>query len=175
MSLSKNEIAAKELVSNTTYINWIEKYMQKIETFNTNDIHFCKSKRDKAMIKKLPLFYKGIEMYARRNYIYPIVSGEDLYESYSYTVKYNNTLYTITIDSEIWDDIPCCTCTRFALLEQVMDFEDIMQDKDRENLDLIKDKVDCLTSTIEELCDLNISFDTINTIVEDTIMQIQFK
>lgn len=122
------EEKSKILLSNKTYINWLEEFTRKHPKFM--DIEFSEnslSPIDLANIEDYKLFFSGIDGYCRRNYI---PSNPDDY-GYFYYIKYHGVFYKVGV---------ACTHTSFFYCEKlnrcksknVVDFSKVI------NEDLIK-------------------------------------
>ena len=68
----------QEMLSNTDYIKWLDKFTIKHSSFSDGDWLSSSekiSKEDLEKVNDLPLMYEGIEKYASENYIYiPLIT-----------------------------------------------------------------------------------------------------
>ena len=67
-------IKMQEMLSNTDYIKWLDKFTIEYSSFSDNDwLYFPEkiSKEDLEKVNNLHLMYRGIEKYASENYICP--------------------------------------------------------------------------------------------------------
>ncbi len=86
----------KRIMSNTDYIEWLEKFTKDKESFADVEYNYCSEQLkeiDKKNIEDLYLFYDGIERYASNNHIVP--NYFDFGEFYK--IKYNNFYFKIGI------------------------------------------------------------------------------
>lgn len=86
----------KRIMSNTDYIEWLEKFTKDKESFADVEYNYCSEQLkeiDKKNIEDLYLFYAGIERYASNNHIVP--NYFDFGEFYK--IKYNNFYFKIGI------------------------------------------------------------------------------
>ena len=86
----------KRIMSNTDYIEWLEKFTEDKESFADIEYKYCSEQLkeiDQKNIEDLYLFYAGIERYASNNHIVP--KYFDFGEFYK--IKYNNFYFKIGI------------------------------------------------------------------------------
>ena len=76
----------KRMMSNPTYIEWLNQFTQDKDGFSDDDwLYFPEkiSESDREKVEQLCLFYEGIDKYATKNHIYPTNFGY----GYFYTIK----------------------------------------------------------------------------------------
>lgn len=111
----------EEMTSDTQYIDWLEKFTLKRPFFSEEDWQFSAdfSQEDRDNIQDLPLFYRGIDCYARRNYISPSVEGNRV----SYPLKKDDVYYQIGYQME---QERLFYCERVKPVERSINFYSIM-------------------------------------------------
>ena len=155
----------KEIVSNSEYILWLEKFTEKYPSFSDDDWLYKEdeiSKEDKMKVYDLQFFIKEIDDYAIRNYIAEQSDNLGFYNHY-YLIKYNNIGYKIStiIGQDVVD-----SCERIdKITDDFIDFQDIIDNKKPKSAYVIEDKFDELSVIIKELLELKASKRSIEDVV----------
>ena len=143
---------SRDLVSNEDYISWLSKFMEDYPVFTSSDwidVMELLGSEDRSGVMDLHLFYKGISLYAKENYIYP--ESSEGFEYYS--IKYKDFGYRI---AEFGDMRKYWACERISLDEEedFIDFYDIMANKEnpqkKDNDERLKILEDLIVSIIGE-------------------------
>lgn len=163
----------KSMMSNTAYIEWLNKFTQDKDRFSDNEwLYFPEkiSESDRENVEKLCLFYEGIDEYSQQNYIYPIPCEFGDF----YRVKLNDFCFEIGVL------VGQGTLFFFkkASLEdekEFIDFNDIMIGKKQYNVDQINDTLDHLSSIVVTAYESGVSIEAIASTLDNTIKEITFK
>ena len=161
--LNEYQQEKKNIVSNSEYISWLENYTINHPNFTTEDWLYYPNKIsdiDKEMVKKLEIFYGGIESYANKNYIYPSCFEYGVY----YKIKFNNIGYKLSM---VTGQGIRYFCKRVELEnnDEFIDFNDIMNSKVQTNTEYIKNSLEDLSKLLNKMLDNNIP---VESIVETT-------
>ncbi len=136
----------KEMQSNPNYINWLEKFTEKYPRFTDNDFLYdkkLKSLEDNECIDNLNLFYKIIEEYFEKNYIY-LEKNSDF--SRNYKIKYNGIGYKIGC---MIGQGTLFYCERISNPDDTyLDYNDILSNKKQPHTDEINKILEELTTII---------------------------
>ena len=147
--LKVDETKRKEMFSNINYIKWLENFTIKYPDFSDDDwLYFSEkiSQEDNEKVKKLHLFYEGIELYAKKNYIYPIECDFGGY----YNIKLDNIGYEIGM---LVGQGTLFFWKRTSLNKDLeyIDFNDILIDKKKDGVDVITRQLNNLSNKVLEL------------------------
>ncbi len=128
----------KRLFSSYDYMNWLNSFTANTKGFSDEDfLYFPEkiSKEDLDKVNNLGLFFEGIEKYADKNYIYPTMYE---YQSY-YGIKdnANEVYYKIGVIEGQGGSFFCDRVEDTSELDFI-DFNDIMNDKVRDNAEEIE-------------------------------------
>lgn len=162
---------AKRLVSNSEYMNWLNKITIEKPSVSPEGFLSCPEKisdKDKALVEQLPLLYQGIEDYAERNYIYPTPYGFGGF----YKIRFNGVGYEVGM---ITGQGTVFFCTRVEIQNEneFIDFNDIMNNKEQDNVKEIKEKIDNLSQMITSLCEAGVPYEAIKQTLEAKLYEIQ--
>lgn len=165
----KNE-KIKQLMSNTDYINWLNKFTQDKQGFCDDDwVYFPESLSDfdRENVDKLNLFYKGIDKYSNENHIYPD-SGD--FESF-YRIKLNEMCFEIGIQVGQGTRF-FCTKTTFDNENKFIDFNDIMCQKKQANVDKINSILDTLASMVVNAYENGVPLESMVIKIDKTLREL---
>ena len=128
----------KSLFYSYDYMNWLNKFTASNKGFSLEDfLYFPEkiSKEDLDKVNNLGLFFEGIMEYADKNYIYPSTYE---YQSY-YGIKdnVNEAYYKIGVIEGQGGSFFCDRVEPTSELDFI-DFNDIMDDKIRDNAEEIE-------------------------------------
>ena len=167
--LEKGILREKEIISNTDYIVWLEKFTSEHPYFMGGDWLYQSnkiSKEDYQHVLELTHLYMGIDKYANKNYLYPTL------ESYTscYLIKFNETYFEIGIFYGQGTSAFCNRIKEVEKDEKFIDFNDVINNKEQASNKEIKKKLEMLSNFIETLTSENIPleaiFETTNTTIE---------
>ena len=169
--LKVDETKRKEMFSNINYIKWLENFTIKYPDFSDDDwLYFSEkiSQEDNEKVKKLHLFYEGIELYAKKNYIYPIECDFGGY----YNIKLDNIGYEIGM---LVGQGTLFFCKRTSLNKDLeyIDFNDILIDKKKDGVDVITQQLKNLSNNVLELHKKGIPLTALIEILDDTLTGIK--
>lgn len=166
----KNKV--KEIVSNTDYINWLQKFTLIYPNFRSNDF-FNNNKisdSDKENVNNLMLLFEAIYNYSHDNYIYALKESD--FTEY-YRVKYNNVGYEFGI---ITDQKTLFFCKRVNQIDDTfIDFNDILLGKKQKNTEYIEKRLIELSNIISYFYEQDIPLKAIKTTINDTLFDIEEK
>ena len=170
-SLKISEEKRKEILSDTNYLKWLEGFTIEHQSFSDNDwIYFSEkiSKEDNENIKNLHLLFEGIELYAKKNYIYPTRSDLGVY----YNIKLDNIGYEIGM---LVGQGTLFFCNRKSLNKDLIyiDFNDILNDKKNSNVDGITQQLKELSNKILELYKNGIPLDALIETLDSSLLEIK--
>jgi len=169
--LKEWEDNAKELVSNTEYITWLNNFTKEHLSFSDDDWLYCPEKistKDNKFVKQLYLLYQGIKTYAIKNYIYPIKcdSGE------FYKIQYDGIGYEI---GRLVGQGTLLFCRRVKIEndKEFIDFNYIMNNKEQDNVKDIKAKLEYLSKAVISAHECGVPIDAIWAMLGDTVNKIE--
>lgn len=147
--LKISEAKRKEMFSNTNYVKWLESFTIEHPGFSDDDwLYFPEkiSQEDNEKVKNLHLFYEGIELYAKKNYLYPTECDFGGY----YNIKLDNIGFEIGM---LVGQGTLFFCKRTPLNKDLeyIDFNDIMADKKKDAVDVITQQLKDLSNSVLEL------------------------
>ncbi len=147
--LKISEAKRKEIFSNTNYVKWLESFTIEHPGFSDDDwLYFPEkiSQEDNEKVKNLHLFYEGIELYAKKNYLYPTECDFGGY----YNIKLDNISYEIGM---LVGQGTLFFCNRKPLDKDLeyIDFNDIIADKKKDGVDVITQQLKDLSNSVLEL------------------------
>ena len=139
----------KRIKENPEYIEWLESYTEKYQCFTSDQFQFIKDKLDnddKENTESLEALFIVIDEYAKNNYI---PSNKDRF-GYHYLIGYNSNVYKIGF---ICGQEAFFYCDKVSQKEnaQIIDFNDILQNKITLNAKLINLKLMKLKVLVDEL------------------------
>ena len=155
----------QEMFSNTNYLKWLESFTVEHPSFSDDDwLYFPEkiSEEDNEKVKNLHLFFEGIDLYAKKNYIYPTKCDFGGY----YNIKLDNIGYEIGM---LVGQGTLFFCNRTLLNKDLeyIDFNDIISGKKRDNTDVIAQQLQDLSNRVLELnkkgVPLNAIIETLDT------------
>lgn len=151
MEEEKNrERRIKEIITGGEYIAWLEKFTIKHTRFSDNDWLYCPeeiSGDDRARVEELNLFYRGIDAYASKNFIFPNSCDFGNY----YCIKFGNIGYEIGI---MVGQGTLFFCNRISMEnKEFIDFADIQNDKEQPKTKLINNRLEELSLLINNLAE----------------------
>ena len=128
----------KSIFSGYDYMNWLDRFTANTKGFSDEEyLYFPEkiSKEDLDKVNNLGLFFEGIMEYADKNYIYPSTYE---YQSY-YGIKdnVNEAYYKIGVIEGQGGSFFCDRVEPTSELDFI-DFNDIMDDKIRDNAEEIE-------------------------------------
>ena len=164
----QNDEKKKVMKSNTNYLEWIVNFMVDKTGFCDDDWMDCPEKineNDREHVDNLHLLYEIIEEYASKNYIYPIKFGW----AYYYNIKYNNIGFQIGVMN---GQGTRTICSKVKIDENLdfIDFIDIINDKKRDNVEIIETKLEELSNYIVSLCEYGIPKEALKQKLENLIL-----
>ena len=166
-SKKRNNIINK-LTSNTDYINWIYDYTEKNGGFTDQTRIRNKNKppkEEQENIDKLLYFFEGIAEYANRNYLYPN-NDNGIY----YIITYNGISYEIGI---IIGQGTICFCTRSTKKDNVIDFNDILNNNKSERTESIDNKLIELQNYLNSLINENIPVEALTETTQKVLQKVK--
>lgn len=171
--LKISEAKRKEMFSNTNYVKWLESFTIEHPVFSDDDwLYFPEkiSQEDNEKVKNLHLFYEGIELYAKKNYIYPTKCDFGGY----YNIKLDNISYEIGM---LVGQGTLFFCNRKPIDKDLeyIDFNDIMADKKKDGVDVITQQLKDLSDKILELHKKGIPLDALIETLDTTLTGIKEK
>lgn len=113
-TVCENNEKINELMTNPNYMEWIIEFTKERNGFTDKPDKALK-KKDRDMIALFPLFYQGIENYAKNNYIYASQCDFGTY----YNVKYNDFGFK-------FGNIPGKDSTFFCIKREITQEEDFI-------------------------------------------------
>lgn len=171
----KEEKKAKleSLFSSYDYMNWLNKFTANNKGFSLEDfLYFPEkiSKEDLDKVNNLGLFFEGIMEYADNNYIYPSIYE---YQSF-YGIKdsVNEVYYKIGVIEGQGGSFFCDRVEPTSELNFI-DFNDIMNDKVRDNVEEIENSLDNMSNLIISLYEKGVPIEAIKDTFDKTIKEIE--
>lgn len=163
----------KRLFSSYDYMNWLNSFTANTKGFSDEEyLYFPEkiSKEDLDKVNNLGLFFEGIEKYADKNYIYPTIYE---YQSY-YSVKdnVNDAYYKIGVIEGQGGSFFCERVEDTSKLDFI-DFNDIMNDKIRENVEEIEANLDNMSNLVLSLYNKGVPLEAIKDTFDKTISEIE--
>ena len=169
----EKEKKIKDMMSNTSYIEWLNEFTQDKDGFSDDDwLYFPEkiSDSDRENVLKLCLFYEGIDNYSQQNHIYPVPCEFGNF----YRVKLNDFGFEIGIlvgqgtifffnKASIEDD------------KVFIDFNDIMIGRKQDNVDQINATLDSLSSMVLTAYESGVPIEAIVSRLDNTIGDITSK
>lgn len=160
---------AKQLVSDNTYILWLENFTNIYPKF-TDDLHEHYpdklSSVDCQNISDLYLFFQGIDNYASQNFI-ASETEEIGFENEYYLIVYNDICYQI---GTVSGQGTFAYCDRIKTTsEKVINFNDVIANKQQKNKKIITEKLKLLSDIVQELNHLNVPLYVIFSSIEQTL------
>lgn len=146
----------------------MEKFTLEHESFSDNGwLYFLEklSDDDRSYVDELCLFYDGIQNYANKNHIYPtqFPSGE------FFKIKLSDIGFEIGM---IWGQGTSFFCNRVPVEKDFIDFNDIIDNKKNSQNEIIKTKLEQLSSNIISLYQNGIPFEAITNTIKNTMTEI---
>lgn len=162
---------ANELVSNSEYILWLEKFTVEHPIFSSDQWLYAPeelSKEDFANVELLSLFLEGIDNYAGRNFLTLIPS--DLGDDWGHHVfiKFNNVGYDIGVEHG-QGSYNYCERIDISSDKHFIDFNDIMSNKKQDHVDSITAKLNDLSNLLDDMLASGVPETKISSIVESAI------
>lgn len=140
----------KEIITGGEYILWLEKFTIKHTRFSDNDwLYFPEeiSEEDIKSLEELNLFYRGIDEYASKNFIFPSSCDFGNY----YCIKFGNIGYEIGI---MVGQGTLFFCNKVSIEnKEFIDFTDIQNDKEQHKTKLINNRLEELSLLINNLAE----------------------
>ena len=163
----------KSIFSSYDYMNWLNSFTAITKGFSDEGyLYFPEkiSKDDLDKVNNLELFFEGIEKYADKNYIYPTIYE---YQSY-YSVKdnVNDAYYKIGVIEGQGGSFFCERVEDTSKLDFI-DFNDIMNDKIRENVEEIEANLDNMSNLVLSLYNKGVPLEAIKDTFDKTISEIE--
>ena len=163
----------KELFSSPKYILWLNEFTKKYESFSDDDWLYNPDKisdDDLKQVQYLGTIFNGIEAYANKNYIYS--KSCDLGECYS--IKLGDVAYEI-IESSFPDGAYSCKRVELADDDDIIDFNDIINDKMHNDVTLIKENLKKLSCIIEEFYKSGVPLEAIMMTVNQKVQDLEVR
>ena len=163
----------KSIFSSYDYMTWLNSFTANTKGFSDEEyLYFPEkiSKEDLDKVNNLGLFFEGIEKYADKNYIYPTIYE---YQSY-YSVKdnVNDAYYKIGVIEGQGGSFFCERVEDTSKLDFI-DFNDIMNDKIRENVEEIEANLDNMSNLVLSLYNKGVPLEAIKDTFDKTISEIE--
>lgn len=163
----------KSLFSSYDYMNWLNRFTADTKGFSDEEyLYFPEkiSKDDLDKVNNLGLFFEGIEKYADKNYIYPTMYE---YQSF-YGVKDNvNEVYYKIGVIEGQGGSFFCERIEYTSEQPFIDFNDIMNDKVRDNVKEIGTDLDNMSNLVLSLYNKGVPLEAIKETLDKTISEIE--
>ena len=163
----------KSLFSSYDYMNWLNRFTANTKGFSDEEyLYFPEkiSKDDLDKVNNLGLFFEGIEKYADKNYIYPTMYE---YQSF-YGVKDNvNEVYYKIGVIEGQGGSFFCERIEYTSEQPFIDFNDIMNDKVRDNVKEIETDLDNMSNLVLSLYNKGVPLEAIKETLDKTISEIE--
>ena len=167
----KNREKANELVSNSQYILWLEKFTAIHSSFHSDYWQYISeelSEEDLENVDLLSLFLEGIDNYASRNFFSLIPS--DLGSDYGHhiLIKFNNVGYDIGVE---YGQSSYNYCNRVDISSDTnfIDFNYIMSNKKQDHVDSIASKLNDLSKLLDDMLASGIPKANISSVVKSAI------
>ena len=166
----------KIMMSSAIYFEWLNKFMNDKDSFSDSDWLYSPeelSESDTKNVNDLCLFYEGIKKYADQNYIYAKPCDFGNY----YKVKLNDNAYIIGI---LVGQGTIFFCKKALLNDKkdYIDFIDIINNKQQNNVSQINTVLETLTQMITAIYECGVPIeaitDTVNTAIEDINNKIDY-
>ena len=163
----------QDMMANTDYVKWLTEFTQDKEGFSDDQwIYFPEkiSPNDRENVEMLNLFYEGIDKYAKQNYIYPTQCDFGNF----YRVKLNSFGFEIGVlagqgTAFFFKKISLESDKRF------IDFNDIMNKNQQNNVDKISAILDFLSKMIITAYENEVPIEAIVSVLDNTIKNIDSK
>lgn len=164
---------AIKIVSNVEYITWLGNFTKEHASFSDDTWLYCPEKlsaKDNKRVEELHLLYNGIEIYANHNYIYPIKCDFGGF----YKIKYDGIGFEI---GRLIGQGTLFYCTRVEIEneQEFIDFNDIMNNKERENVHEFKSKLEYLSEIVISTHEYGVPYEAICETLELTLNKIKSK
>ena len=161
----------KEIFSNTDYMMWLENFTTYHPSFSDDNwLYFPEkiSKEDNEKVNNLSLLYEGIEIYAKKNYIYPTECDFGGY----YRIKLDNVGYEI---GKLVGQGTLFFCDAKPLNKNLeyIDFYDIMNDKKKDGVDVITEQLKNLSNGVLELYKQGVPLAAIIETLDTTLTKVK--
>lgn len=162
---------AIKIVSTVEYITWLGNFTKKYEGFSDNKWLYCPeelSEQDNNFVQELHLFYDGIETYSSHNYIYPIKCDFGGF----YKIKYDGIGFEI---GRLIGQGTLFYCTRVEIVneQEFIDFNDIMNNKEQDNVKDINKKLEELSKFVISVYEYGVPYDAICDVLGDILIKIK--
>ena len=158
----------KELISDTSYLEWLISYTNKYGSFCDEDIFsLYGDETDKTNIGHLYLFFRGIKDYADENFIYPTPTEYGEY----YKVRLNYECFKIGV-SIGQGTIFYVDKSVIENKNEFIDFIDIMNNKKQPNVDEINERLNLLSSRFIETYESGVPIEVILNRLDDVAKKI---
>ncbi len=169
----RNKKIKLDMKTNDNYMNWLEKFMERIPEFIEDDfespVPLEIGKENAKYGKYIYLLYGLVRDYAKENYLSPNYTEHN---APSYVIKYHNNFYEIGEDFCWGSEIYCKKLLDYK--GDFIDYFDIRNDTKSLKKDIIKLQLDSLANTIREYTYYIPAYAVIEK-VEDTINDIKVK
>ena len=164
---------AIEIVSNAEYITWLGNFTKEHANFSDDTWLYCQEKlsaKDNKRVEELHLLYNGIEIYANHNYIYPIECDFGGY----YKIKFDGIGYEL---GRLIGQGTLFYCTRVEIEndKEFIDFNDIMINKERDNVTIINAKLVELSKFVNSVYECGVPYEAICETLEATLNKMKSK
>ena len=165
----RNSEIIDELISNSDYIKWLIDFTKDKEVFFDSDWDYSDEKlpeNDQEKVYYLSLFFEGIFSYAKKNHIYSLPNSLGEY----YQIKIDDIGFEIGYISGQGTSF---YCKRIPLLDDnFIDFIDIMNNKEQDNVKYINNSMEQLSIMIIDLYNQGIPIEAIDEAINKAIKQI---
>jgi len=165
--IKQNKI--KLILEHDDYISWLKTFTMKYPDFSDDEwLYFPSeiSKNDNENVNDLNLLYEVVENYANKNYIEPTLCDFGNY----YSIKHNNIGYDIGI---LISQGTLFFCRRCDEDKYFIEFRDIQTNKVQPHTNLINQKLEELTSLINNMIEDDIPAEVISTHTKKVLQKVQ--
>ena len=169
----EKEKKIKDMMSNTSYIEWLNEFTQDKDGFSDDDwLYFPEkiSDSDRENVLKLCLFYEGIDNYSQQNHIYPVPCEFGNF----YRVKLNDFGFEIGI---LVGQGTIFFFNKVSIADDkvFIDFNDIMIGRKQDNVDQINATLDSLSSMVLTAYESGVPIEAMVSRLDNTIQNITSK
>ena len=163
----------KSLFSSYDYMNWLNTFTADNKGFSLEDfLYFPEkiSKEDLDRVNTLGLFFEGIREYADKNFIYPSTYEWQCF--YGVKDNVNEVYYKIGV-IEWQGGSFFCERVEDTITLDFIDFNDIMDDKVRDNVKEIETDLDNMSNLVLSLYNKGVPLEAIKETLDKTISEIE--
>ncbi len=160
----------KDMMTKKGYLSWLIYFTQDRSSFTEESLFYLEEDDpNRDFIKRFDLFYKGIEKYAKDNYIYP---EHREYGSF-YEIKYEDIGFEIGIIRKQGIEY---FCKRVPIdNDRFIDFNDIMNNKTQDNVPLISNSLFVFDEMIKFFYENGVPIEAIINSFNNTVNDLKIK